>query len=500
MMQAGMEGQLREQPLAELISEILEKRLSGALRAERERVKAVAYFEAGALVYATSNLRNLRLSEYLKKREVSTEKLDSSSDFALAESVVARGLMTKASLDEVITEQVTDVARLLLLWLNGHWSFDERARLTEPVRLEIPLKRLLFEAAKRMDPSFATARLEADEVITRGSSSPNEFSLSVNEGFLLSRVDAPTKLSELVSVSGLPELDALRAIYGFVLAGLLQKQTSTSMLITSEAKAAEARSVPVAKKKPKPPPAPSTRDPKDVVIEFLEQFDRANTHYEVLNIGQSCSASEAKQAYYDLARRFHPDRFYGLVGTDLHARLESAFARIAQAHEVLSRPESKATYDTRIAAMNKAGQMSSTSSYGASRSTPTVSTTAPRSNLQVAEQRFKEGVAALELGETNTATACLSAAARMAPDEPRYRAYYGRALAAHPQTRRLAEGELQAAIKLEPSNASYRVILATLYRDLGFWRRAISELERALSLDSRNVEARQMLESLETKK
>src|SRR5262245_16107998 len=179
MMQVVMEGQLSEQPLAELISEILEKRLSGALRVERERVKAVAYFEAGALVYATSNLRNLRLSEYLKKRAISTEKLDSSSDFALAETVVARGLLSKVSLDEVITEQVTDVARLLLLWLSGRWSFDERARLTEPVRLQIPLRQLLFEAAKRIDSSLATARLEADEVVTRGSSSPSDFSLSV---------------------------------------------------------------------------------------------------------------------------------------------------------------------------------------------------------------------------------------------------------------------------------------------------------------------------------
>ena len=51
---------------------------------------------------------------------------------------------------------------------------------------------------------------------------------------------------------------------------------------------------------------------------------------------------------------------------------------------------------------------------------------------------------------------------------PSYRAYYGRALAANQQTQRLAEAELQAAVKLDPANASYRVMLAELYRTLGF--------------------------------
>ena len=71
VLKPGMEGQLSEQPLAELISEILEKRFSGALRVHHERVKAVIYFDGGKLIYATSNLRSFRLAEYLEKRGLS---------------------------------------------------------------------------------------------------------------------------------------------------------------------------------------------------------------------------------------------------------------------------------------------------------------------------------------------------------------------------------------------------------------------------------------------
>ena len=68
------------------------------------------------------------------------------------------------------------------------------------------------------------------------------------------------------------------------------------------------------------------------------------------------------------------------------------------------------------------------------------------------------------------------------------------------QLRPTTQAELQAAVKLAPGDASYRLMLATLYRDLGFWRRAISELERALSIDPKNIEAKRMLQSLEAKK
>ena len=497
-MTRAMEGQLSEHPFAELISEILEKKVSGALRVERERVRAVVYFEKGALVYATSNLRNLRLNEYLKKRGVSVESLSGdslASDFAAAKSLLAARLTTQPVLDEATAEQVTDVMRVLVLWTSGNWSLDERARLTEPVRVEISLEQLLLDASKRLDPQFAASRLASGQEISRGVISASDLKISAIEGYLLSRVDGPTQLDDLVTVSGMPEVDARRTIYGFVLAGLLRRQLYASAFTTGDPKqTVESRKPPV--QKPKPPPPPP-RDPAEEVVEFLEVLGRANNHYEVLNIPPSSTESDVKGAYYALARRYHPDRFHFLVDTPLHSQLESAFARITQAHETLSDPKLKASYDTKIAAFNRAGQIGADA---ARRSGTTEAPTGAAGNLQQAELRFKEGVAALDLGDANTATACLSAAARLVPGEPRYRAYYGRALAAHPQTKRLAEGELQAAVKLDPNNASYRVMLATLYRDLGFWRRAISELERALSLDSKNVEARRMLESLETKK
>ena len=62
-----MNGRLSDHPLAELVREISDTGLSGALRLERERAKAVVYFDGGEVAAAVSNVRALRLVEVLRR-------------------------------------------------------------------------------------------------------------------------------------------------------------------------------------------------------------------------------------------------------------------------------------------------------------------------------------------------------------------------------------------------------------------------------------------------
>ena len=88
----------------------------------------------------------------------------------------------------------------------------------------------------------------------------------------------------------------------------------------------------------------------------------------------------------------------------------------------------------------------------------------------------------------------------LSPREARYRAHYGHALIRQSNTRRIAETELQAALLIEPNNASYRVMLAELYKQLGLQKRAEGELERALTIDPGNEGARSLLLGLRGKR
>ncbi len=63
-------------------------------------MKTAIYFEAGQISYAASNLRELRLGEYLKKRQVVSEEQlaalgSNPSDLSLAAALSANGIMDR---------------------------------------------------------------------------------------------------------------------------------------------------------------------------------------------------------------------------------------------------------------------------------------------------------------------------------------------------------------------------------------------------------------------
>jgi tetratricopeptide (TPR) repeat protein len=185
--------------------------------------------------------------------------------------------------------------------------------------------------------------------------------------------------------------------------------------------------------------------------------------------------------------------------------MESAFARITQAYDTLRDDGLRASYDAKLRARQKAQQLADAAPKPAA--TPVTPTSAkPETSVkdaaaslaERAEKQFKEGFAALELGERKAALGLFASAATAVPNEARYRAFYGQLLAEQEHTRRAAETELQAAVKLDPKNGEYRVILAALYRDLGLMLRARGEAERALEADPNNRRARDLLRALKS--
>ena len=501
-----MNGKLSEQPLAELIREISSKSLGGRLRLENEGVKVAAYFENGTFVYAASNLRTLRLREYLRKTElVSDQELvrfnERISDTDLLKGLSAQKLLSPAAAEQVLRRQVTDMLRLALLWTDGSWDFDSRSRLDEQFNLKIDPRSLLLEAARRLPVAFVTSRFKnPEETITPLDEPLVNENLLPAEAYLLSRLDQAMPLRDLSAISGLGEDETHQHIYSLALAGLIKREhwnlAFRGQQRTPPQTPVEAKPAPPPVREPEPP---KETDPEDVE-NFLARIKDSTTHYEVLDVGREVSASGLKAVYYQLARRYHPDRFRK-ADPELVSRLESAFARITQAYDTLRDDRLRSNYNAKIEARKKAEEIADSAPK---RAAPAAQPEAAAETVaepvmpaaERAEIQFKEGLAALELGQRKVALGLFGSAATAAPKEPRYRAFYGQMLAANEQTRRAAETELLAAIKLDPANGEYRVMLAELYRDLGLKLRAKGEAERAVAADPNNRKARELLRSL----
>jgi curved DNA-binding protein CbpA len=507
-----MNGQLSEQPLVELIREISTQRLDGVLRLRRDAVKVAIYFEAGELIHAAANLRELRLSEYIRKQGLlSDEQLSSieetKSDLALAAVLNAGGHLDQKAVIKLIIKQVVDILRVALLWPDGNWEFDSRTRLDDPSRVRINVPGLLLQATRKMQPHVVAARLPNQaEVVSPISDPPDSTALSSAEGYLLSRLEGPLSLSELLAQSGLPQADALRTIYGLALGGFVKRDRWPSALRKERSIVPPA---PVGQQESTEEATPTEESVHTLAAELkelLERLENAPSYYEVLDVKHEASAEEIKSNYYALARRYHPDRFHMQAGTELHASVESAFAKIAQAYVTLTDPALRSSYNAKLAARERV--LRSTISVPkqtdrdrdrlrAEAAQRAQTGTSTEDDFARAESSFQEGFIALQQGQLKAAIINLAAAARLSPTDARFRAYYGHALAAAEDTRRLAETELQAALKLDPENFSYRLMLAELYFDLGFLRRAESELKRVLTAEPNNPGGRNLLRRLE---
>ena len=504
-----MNGQLNEQPLAELIREILLQRLAGTMRLSRESAKAAVYFEGGEVIYAASNLKELRLSEYLRKQAlVTAEQLQAAgnnrSDLNLAAALTERGLLDAATVQTLIGKQVADLLRVVLLWTDGDWEFDERSHLGDSIRVRLDVPGVLLQAARKMDHQFVAERLSnPSEKFNSASSVPDFKSLLPAEGFVLSRVEGPMQLYQLISLSALPEPEAKKVIYGLALGGFIERESWPSFFKKKHAEITEI----VAGQPEEGDKASSSEVSVHTLAaeleELLARLNSASSYYEILDLAEGAGSSDIKNSYYALARRYHPDRFHLHAGTPLHTSIESAFAKIAQAYVTLSDPVQRSGYDAKLTArrmrpVTQEVPQSTNKAPAADAAKKTDGEASSESEWARAESNFKEGFVALQQGQTKAAIVNLAAAARVAPGEARFRAYYGRALAGVKDKQRLAEAEMQAAIKLDPTNSTYRLMLAELYCDLGFLRRATSELKRVMSTDPNNPTARKLTERIET--
>ena len=112
-------------------------------------------------------------------------------------------------------------------------------------------------------------------------------------------------------------------------------------------------------------------------------------------------------------------------------------------------------------------------------------------------ENFEMGLSLLMDEEHERAIPFLGRAAHYNPDNALYRAYYGKALSFDEKQMHKAEGEMQAAARIDPKNPKIRLMLAEFFIDMNMIKRAEGELKRFLEIAPNNAEARKMLNGLQ---
>jgi DnaJ-domain-containing protein 1 len=367
-----MNGRLSDHPLAELVQEISDARLSGVLRLERERAKGAVYFDGGRVAAALSNLRAFRLVEVIRRsgaaapERLNTHVAEGASDEQVGLVLLRTGVLDEVSLKKLQERQSKEVLFELLRWTDGEWSFDPRVRLAGLQKGgHFEVSTLLVESARSLPPEFIAARTRADERLAPAEDMQEKIEsgmrLQPSEVFVLSRVYTPLRLGEVIAVAGLPEEETRRAVYVLALAGLLERPDRPRALETEavrQAAAAQQQRAAAAANEQEQARQTGEREglpetPTEGTVEELLTRARGANHYEVLGVARSVTPEEVKRVYYTHARRLHPDRFRRDADEEQRQRIDAAFAKVTQAYETLKDASLRAAYDLKLSKQGK---------------------------------------------------------------------------------------------------------------------------------------------------
>ena len=220
---------------------------------------------------------------------------------------------------------------------------------------------------------------------------------------------------------------------------------------------------------------------KEDSVSLLSEVDQllrvagAGTHYQLLDLPASPARGEIKHRYYELARRFHPDRH--MDHPEWTPRLQILMDALATAYKVLSNDELKARYDAEVLQLPGPEQ---------------------REARRLAQQWLEKARECLAEKNYVGSILWLRRAIENEPHCSSYRMMLGVSLAQVPEYRREAVEQFEKAIELDPCNLAAHLHYAEMLEQLNMPWRARPHYVRVLELDMNHREARARLNFLAT--
>jgi tetratricopeptide (TPR) repeat protein len=218
-----------------------------------------------------------------------------------------------------------------------------------------------------------------------------------------------------------------------------------------------------------------------MIIEAHEGLS-SKDHFEFMGISRAATDAQVKEAYFRLAKPFHPDTRLDPRLAALQPRRDAVFLRLGQAYEALRTASGRKRY------LESLGHASLGRGQGATADNP-VSDGAhaawlAREDLATAEEHHREGRYwdAIQLLENTIPR--LEGAERV-----RARVALARSQMKNPNWVKRAEESLHALLQESPDSIEACLVLGELYRTSQMRTRALAMYRRALDIDPENREA-----------
>jgi hypothetical protein len=214
-------GPLSESLFIEILKDAASSGLTGMIRLENGAIIKVVYFQKGSISFASSNEKNDRLSEVLKRAgKLTAEQVQDAQarlqpNVSLGKTLVELGYISPKDLLWGARAQVDGILHQLLFWNNGRYQVVEGTLPKEIIHLNLPVGSVIFDGIlKTQNRDWILQHIGSPEAIYALSddfAEQNEI-LKLPVAGITSQLNGKRTLHEIAQGSGIDSFELCKTV------------------------------------------------------------------------------------------------------------------------------------------------------------------------------------------------------------------------------------------------------------------------------------------------
>ncbi len=278
-------GFLNDTAFIEILKDAAQSGLTGIVRLENPPVIKVIYFHQGTISFASSNDKEDRLTEVLKRAgKLTPEQVEDAQarlkpNVSLGKTLVALGYVSAKDLLWGARSQVDGILHHLLFWNQGKYQVQEGALPQEIIHLNLPVTSVIFEGIiKTKDREWILKHIgspDAVYAVSAGFQEQNQ-ALKLPVSDLVSRLNGKSSLHEIAETSDMDTFEICKTVVALEYLNLARPVMEEPLQMTFPAlEDLEPMEVPATPVEPVPPAKDEQELGQMLHLPTVDELDKA---------------------------------------------------------------------------------------------------------------------------------------------------------------------------------------------------------------------------------